>query len=103
MSEEIIHKTTSKEYFDAMNKYIEMIDTEDAYKINDYVCNLEYDNKIYKEVIDKAIDVLNKMIYQGYVDGNTQYFATGDKSEFGVRAIKILDILKEVESDEIIQ
>lgn len=67
---------------------------------------LESDNdlkkyKKYKEVIDKLNDAINKMIHTGYLvekdNGAIQFMATSEKSEFGTRAIVLLDILKEVE------
>ena len=62
---------------------------------------LKQENQKYKEVIDKAIDILSKMMYAGYLkelnESTIQYMATGEKGEFGTRVKIILDILKEVE------
>ena len=40
------------------------------------------------------------MIYQGYMNDNIQYFATSEKSEFGIRANVILEILKDSDVDD---
>lgn len=52
--------------------------------------------KKQKEVIDKVIEVIDKMINSSYSIGFTHYCATGENSEFGTRAKIIKDILKEV-------
>lgn len=52
--------------------------------------------KKQKEVIDKTIEVIDKMTNSSYSIGFTQYCATGEDSEFGTRAKIIKDILKEV-------
>lgn len=57
---------------------------------------LEQQVKKQKEVIDKANEVIDKMINIGYSSGFTQYCATGEDSEFGTRAKIIKDILKGV-------
>ena len=61
-----------------------------------YIENLEQQCKKQKEVIDKANEVIDKMINIGYSSGFTQYCATGEDSEFGTRAKIIKDILKGV-------
>lgn len=65
-------------------------------EILDYISNLEQQCKQQKEVIDKANEVIDKMINIGYSSGFTQYCATGEDSEFGTRAKIIKDILKGV-------
>ena len=54
--------------------------------------------------IDKAIEVINEMISKGYIvkngECNTYYSLTGYKSEFGIRAPIILNILKGSDSNE---
>lgn len=72
----------------------------DADTIIDYFEEMEQENKELHNKIDKAIEVINKMIYQGYMNGNIQYFATSEKSEFGIRANVILEILKDSDVDE---
>lgn len=57
---------------------------------------LEQQVQKQKEVIDKANEVIDKMINIGYSSGFTQYCATGEDSEFGTRAKIIKDILKGV-------
>ena len=51
-----------------------------------------------KQRINKAIETINLMIYKGYTISNKEtarsYMATGENSEFGVRAKELLDILK---------
>lgn len=61
-----------------------------------YIHDLEQQVKKQKEVIDKVNEVIDKMINTGYSIGFTHYFATGKDSEFGTRAKRIKDILKEV-------
>lgn len=72
-------------YYDGLKEVIEMVQQE---------------NKELHSKIDKAIEVINKMIYQGYMNDNIQYFATGEKSEFGIRAKAILEILKDSDIDD---
>ena len=92
MTKEEIHKTTIEEYSHAINKYVDIMDCEDAYKINDYVSNLEYDNQKYKEVIDKAIKC---------IDYNTKYRNGADIYQFVDIESEILEPLKYIlESDE---
>ena len=62
--------------------------------------NILLENADLHSKIDKAIEVINKMIYQGYMNDNIQYFATGEKSEFGIRAKAILEILKDSDIDD---
>lgn len=51
----------------------------------------------YKEVIEEVREVINKMIYTGYMlekdNSATQFMATNKKSEFGIRAEVLLQIL----------
>ena len=56
--------------------------------------------KQYKSVLDEIREVINKMIYQGYIDDEIQYFATGNKSGFGIRANVLLQILDKVKESE---
>lgn len=69
-------------------------------KQNEEIEQLEKENNKYKQVIDKLNDAINKMIHTGYLvendNGAIQFMATSEKSEFGTRAIVLLDILKEV-------
>lgn len=51
------------------------------------------------EVIDEAINTIDKMIDVGYTKDLTGYFATGKNSEFGCRALIIKDILKKCKGD----
>lgn len=53
--------------------------------------------EVFKDLanrIDKAIEVINKMISPGYFKDGTSYMATSKNSEFGIRAKVILEILK---------
>ena len=54
--------------------------------------------------INKAIETINKMICDGYTITNNgtsiYYMPTGYKSEFGIRATVLLDILKGGDSNE---
>lgn len=52
-----------------------------------------------EDVLDEIREVINKMIYQGYLDNDIQYFATGNMSEFGVRAEVLLQILDKVNNE----
>lgn len=60
------------------------------------------ENKQLKEVIEEVREVINKMIHTGYVASNgddysaTQYMATNEHSEFGIRAKVLLQILDKV-------
>lgn len=58
----------------------------------------------YKEVIEEVREVINKMIYTGYMlekdNSATQFMATNKTSEFGVRAEVLLQILDKGERDE---
>ena len=54
--------------------------------------------KAKEEVIKEAREVINKMINTGYFDGEFGYFATSNKSEFGVRAKIIDEILSKGEN-----
>ena len=56
--------------------------------------NLQQENSQLKEKIEKAIEIINQMIFNGYAKGGTIYMATSEKSEFGSRAKIILEILK---------
>ena len=83
---------------------LQMVYVGDRNALNEmigYYEGLKQENQKYKEVIDKAIDILSKMMYAGYLkelnESTIQYMATGEKGEFGTRAKIILDILKEVE------
>ena len=61
-----------------------------------YIKTLQQQVKKQKEVIDKVNEVIDKMINVSYSSGVTLYCATGEDSEFGIRAKIIKDILKEV-------
>ena len=54
--------------------------------------------------INKVIETINKMIYEGYIISNNgtarSYMATGENSEFGMRAKELLDILKGSDSND---
>lgn len=54
---------------------------------------LEKQNVELQKRIDKAIEVINKMISPGYYKDGTSYMATSKNSEFGTRAKVILEIL----------
>lgn len=58
----------------------------------------------YKEVIEEVREVINKMVHTGYMlekeNSVTQFMATGKKSEFGIRAKILLQILDKGESNE---
>ena len=58
----------------------------------------------YKKVIEEVREVINKMIYTGYMlekdNSATQFMATSKKSEFGIRAEVLLQILDKGESNE---
>lgn len=89
--------------YDKLQKEIKGLKTkisiaEERYKIVDEI------NQRYKEVIDKTIEVIKKMINQGYVvedkETATQYMKVGNNSEFGIRAKFILDILEEAKNEK---
>lgn len=56
----------------------------------------EFESKVYElqDRIDKTIECISQMIFKGYRDETIEYFATGEKSEFGIRAKVILEKLK---------
>ena len=80
----------SLDCIEKQNEEIEQLEKENQ--------QLEKENKKYKQVIDKLNDAINKMIHTGYLvendNGAIQFMATSEKSEFGTRAIVLLDILK---------
>ena len=47
----------------------------------------------YKDVIEEVREIINKMLFNGYVKGGTIYMATTEDSEFGTRAKFLLQIL----------
>jgi len=83
-------KTHRKQFNEYQRKYINKLKEEGKKPIT----TLDR----YKLRIDKAIETINLMIYKGYTISNKgtarSYMATGENSEFGVRARELLDILK---------
>ena len=74
---------------------------ENAKKKFNMLCHLEdFAVQYYnlQEVIKEAREVINQMINTGYYDGEFGYFATSNKSEFGVRAKIIDEILSKGEN-----
>lgn len=63
-------------------------------KQNEEIEQLQQENSQLKERIEKAIEIINQMIFKGYAKGGTIYMATSEKSEFGSRAKIILEVLK---------
>lgn len=52
------------------------------------------------EVIDEAIDTIDKMTFRGYGVGLTFYYATSTKGEFYCRAKIIKEILQKYKGDK---
>lgn len=77
------------------NRTIEEVRKNETKLINE-IKVLEQQCKKQSEVINKANEVIDKMINIGYSSGFTHYCAVGENSEFGTRAKIIKDILKEV-------
>lgn len=72
--------------------------------ILDEVEYLTKENKQLKEVIEEVREVINEMVHTGYIlkkdNSATQFMATSEKSEFGVRAEVLLQILDKGENNE---
>lgn len=88
-------KDYSKYYVQGSDHYLI---PKDVFKeLFNEMINWKEESKKQKEVIDEAREVINKMIYTGYMlekdNSATQFMATNKKSEFGVRAEVLLQIL----------
>ena len=91
-----------KEYIEELESLFDLCDASDAYEslqgVKQYIENLQSQLKAKEEVIKEAREVISKMINTGYSDGTTLYFSTSNKSEFGVRAKIIDEILSKGEN-----
>lgn len=100
MSEEAYNKMylmyeDAKEENSYLKKRIEYLERSNNRR-EDTIISLRDELITTESVLDEIREVINKMIYQGYSDGNTLYFATDVNSEFGVRAKVLLQILDKV-------
>lgn len=62
----------------------------------------EYQREIERlnNIINELENIINKMIYDGYTDGLTGYFATTENSEFGVRGKILLNKIQELKENK---
>ena len=60
---------------------------EQAFEFLKYIKNLQQENQKYKEVIDKAIEIISK-----------EFLCYDNESDEYIQGVKLLDILKEVKT-----
>ena len=92
--EEIKNKIQTLQFSEIVQKGYKIMSNVEFDSIVNGVLQLQQENSQLKQRIEKAIEIINQMIFNGYAKGGTIYMATSEKSEFGSRAKIILEILK---------
>ena len=73
-----------------------------TYALNDLfhiIMNNDKEIERLNNIINELENIINKMMYEGYVDGFTSYYATTEHSEFGVRGKLLLDKIHKLKGD----